>query len=783
MDTYKKLLFLAFVILMAKVSAQDEKFTLSGYVKDSANGEVLTGTLIAIPDQNVGAYTNEYGFYSINLPKGSYEVIFNYDGYFTKSKNVALNADVSLTIELSELDYQMEELVIQDEQLKANIEDIKMSTVSLDIQTMKKIPAFMGEVDIIKTIQLLPGIQSAGEGNSGFFVRGGTVDQNLILLDEATVFNASHLLGFFSVFNSDAVKDLQIYKGGVPARFGGRLSSVLDVHMKEGNSKKFKLTGGVGTIASRLTAEAPINKGKGSFVVSGRRTYADLFLKFSSDEELRKNKLYFYDFNAKANYELNKNNRIYLSGYLGRDVFKFGDQFSMDWGNITATLRWNHLFNDKLFANTTLIYSDFEYKLGISVDQNRKFEYDSRIKDYSGKIDFSFFANPKNTIRFGFQSIHYTFFPGVLKPGEESIFNESTIDKKYALESGIYLSNEQKIGSKLGLKYGLRLSNFNIMGKGTVYEYEAGQAISKETTTGTKEYSSWETIKSYWNLEPRLAVRYTLNEESSIKFSYNRMAQYLHLATNSSAALPFDLWVPSSQYIKPQISNQAAIGYFRNFKNDAIETSVEVYYKIMDNIPDFKDYADLLLNKQIETEFLFGQGTSYGLELFVRKNTGKLNGWISYTLSKSERKINGISNGNAYAAPSDRRHNLSIVAMYDLNKRWSFGATWVMNTGKPATFPSGSYMIEDNVISSYTERNAYRYPLYHRLDLSVTLNSKEKENKKINSSWNFSLYNAYGRKNPYTIGFRENEDNPGQTEAYKIYLFSFLPAITWNFKF
>ncbi len=767
-----------------------EKHTISGTLKDEADGEVLIGATIYVDEIKSGTVTNIYGFYSLTLPEGNYTVTISYIGYTPVTKQINLTEDIKLSMELQNASIAIETFEVTAEKEQKNVEETEMSTVTLQMDKVKKIPALFGEVDILKTIQLLPGVQSGGEGTTGFFVRGGASDQNLILLDEAPVYNPSHFLGFFSVFNQDAIKDLQIYKGGIPARYGGRLSSLLDIHMKEGNSKKMSVSGGLGLISSRLTVEGPIKKEKSSFIVSARRTYADLFLKLSSDTALRENQLYFYDLNAKVNYQLNENNKLYLSGYFGRDVFKFGNEFGMHWGNATGTLRWNHLFSNKLFSNFTLVYSNFDYNLGVP-EGTEAFEWTSRIIDKSAKADFTFYANPKNTVRFGLNTIHHTFKPGKVKSLDQSIFNDFILPDKYALEHAAYISNEQDITKRIRVHYGLRGSLFQNVGVDTSYTFD---------TSNPDVYQVQDTItnaggvfNSYFNIEPRLSIRYLLNEKSSIKATYNRMTQYLHQANNSTSSSPLSVWFPSSLLVEPQLADQVALGYFRNFKENTYETSLEVYYKKMQNTIDFRDHAELLLNKYLEGELRFGESYSYGVELLLKKQKGQFTGWIGYTYSQTKREISEINNGNAYFAPYDRTHDISVVASYDLNERVNISSNWVFATGQAITVPTGRFEYKGNVVPVFSDRNAERMPAFHRFDLSLTLYGKKWNQKpprkngkprwKYESNWNFSVYNVYRRQNAFSIVFKQNEDDPTVTEAHMIYFFEIIPSISYNFKF
>jgi len=772
----KQLLLFFSLILLTFSSTFASKYTISGYVNNSS-GEELIGATIYARDLGIGTVTNVYGFYSLTLPEGKHNIEYSYIGHETQSKEFVLNKNIKLTISLSESSKTLEEVIITAERKNENIVRTEMSTTKLQAKEIKKIPALMGEIDVIKTLQLLPGIQSTGEGFSGFNVRGGSPDQNLILFDEATVYNASHLMGFFSVFNNDAVKDLKIYKGDIPAQYGGRLSSLLDIRMKEGNQKNLEATGGIGTISSRLTLEGPIIEDKWSVLVSGRRTYADLFLLLSSDEAMKSTKLYFYDLNLKTNYKISDKDRIFVSGYFGRDVLKFSDLYSFDWGNYTLTTRWNHLFTEKLFSNFSFIYSKYDYEMQ-SGDDNLGFKWISNLEDFKLKADLNYYPNPKNTIKFGFEVIHHHFIPGVASSSISTSNITISMPESYALEYGLYLSNEHKLAEKLTLNYGLRGSMFQNMGNATSYNFDENYE-----KVDSAVYDRWDIFNTFSGLEPRLSLNYTLNQKSSIKASYSRTLQYMHLASNSTAGSPLDVWVPSSPNIDPQLADQIALGYFRNFFDNSVETSVEIYYKNMDNQIDFKDFADLMLNAEYESEFRIGNAWSYGAEFFIRKQQGKFTGWISYTLSKAERKIPEINDGKVYSSSYDRPHNISIVAMYDLTKRWNVSATWVYASGTPVTFPTGRYEQGNMIVPIYSERNGYRMPDYHRMDLSITLKSKEKPNKRMTSDLNLSIYNIYNRHNAWMINFSQDEDNPDTTVAELVYVFPIIPSLTWNFHF
>ncbi len=768
--------FLTLFFLLATLCSGAQNYSISGTVKDASNGEDLIGVLIGISEMpGVGTATNSYGFYSLTLPEGNYTIIFQSLGYQTRKERIELKGNLSLKAELKSAESELSEVQITDVRTNDNVRKNEMGVMKIDPKAVESVPVLFGERDIIKIFQMTPGVKSAGEGNAGFFVRGGSADQNLILLDEAPVYNASHLLGFFSVFNSDALKDVTLYKGGMPAEYGGRSSSVMDIKMKDGNAKSFGAQGGIGIIASRLTIEAPIVKDRGSFIVSGRRTYADMFLKLSKDTVTKESSLYFYDLNMKANYRINDKNRIYLSGYFGRDNFGLSDIFGFDWGNKTGTLRFNHIFNNRLFSNTSIIYSDYSYRFSFS-PSGSEIKFSSSIQDVNVKQDFSFFPNPNHKIKFGLNAIHHTFVPGEITSDIAS-FSDLKLTNKFALENAVYLQDDMSINERLGLQYGLRYSFFDYMGEGTAYTFDDEGNVLTST-----DYAQWQTIKTYGGFEPRLALRYDLEKNSSIKASYNRSLQYLHLLSNSTSSQPTDIWVPSSNNIKPQTSNQASVGYFRNFKDNTYELSLETYYKTMKNAIDYRNGANLFFNDQAEGELVFGKGRAYGVELLFRRQTGKLTGWVSYTWSRSLRTFDQINSGSEYPAKQDRIHDIAIVAMYKINDRVNVSANWIYYTGAAVTFPSGKYEIEGITVPLYTERNGYRMPQYHRLDVGVTIDAKTK-NPKFESSWNFSVYNAYARRNAYAITFQGNIDNPEQTEAVRTTLFRIVPSITYNFKF
>jgi hypothetical protein len=784
----KKLILFCLVCFALTANSQ-EKSTISGYVKDAKNGEALIGVTVYKKNSQIGTSTNAYGFYSLTLPKGQDTVIFSFVGYKTIVTPVDLTSNKTISLELSEEGKELEEVVVSSEKEDKNIKSMEMSVAKLDIKQIQKMPALLGEVDVIKSIQLLPGVTTVGEGASGFNVRGGNIDQNLVLMDEAPVYNSSHLFGFFSVFNPDAVKDVKLIKGGIPAQYGGRVSSILDIRMKEGNSKKLEVNGGIGTIFSRLSIEAPLFKNKASFIVAGRRSYIDILAKpllAQRQPDLKDAKFYFYDLTAKFNWRINDRNTVFASGYLGRDVFGAG--FKFNWGNSTGTVRWNHIFNSKLFMNMTAFYSNYKYELGFKDDgSSQKFEWTSNIINYSVKPDFTYYLNNKNTIKFGAQAILFTFKPGnAIITSQDGISNNISLDQQYGVEYAAYIDNEQKLSNRFTLQYGLRWSMFNYMGKGTKYTYR--DTIPNESRPLEKEekVASGETIKSYNNPEPRLAINYTINDRSSVKLGYNRMSQYLHIVSNTAASTPLDIYTPVTNNIKPLIADQITLGYFRNFKDNMFETSAEIYYKDLQNQLDYVDNADLLLNKYLESDLIQGKGRAYGFELYLKKAKGKFNGWVSYTLSRTERQVRGISNDEWFLSKYDRTHNVNTVLIYDLNKRFSFSANFVFMTGTPATFPTAKVEVQGYVIPYNTDnkRNNYRNTPYHRADIGITYNFKSNERKRWKSTLVLSVYNVYNRRNAFSIYFRNNPDYPVNTEAVRYSVVgSIIPALTYNFKF
>lgn len=772
----KPLLLLCGLTWFAFATAQaQEKHVISGNITAQKTGESLIGATIKVSNQRTGTTSNEYGFFSLTLPKGNYILEISAVGLARKTLEITLDKDVKLNIALEQESTSLEEVTVTAAARGRSLSSPQMGLEKLTIQETKNIPMLLGERDVLKTIQLLPGIKSAGEGNSGFFVRGGAADQNLILLDEAPVYNASHLLGFFSTFNSDAIKDIAVYKGGMPAQYGGRLSSVLDIKMNDGNNQDYSVSGGVGLISAKLNVEGPIQKDVSSFIVSGRRTYADMFLKLSHDTAVKNSRLYFYDLNAKMNYKLGEKDRLYVSGYFGRDYMKYQNRFGINWGNGTGTLRWNHVFNSKLFSNTSLIFSNYDYKIFVNIGANN-FNIFSQIRDWNLKQEFQWYLNSRNTIRMGVNSIYHTIRPGEITSSESSSINDQFLQRRYSWENSAWVSNNWKATDDLNFSYGLRATAFSVLGGGDFYNINADGKI-----TDTMHYKSGDFVKTYFNLEPRLAASYQLNNSASIKASYVRNVQNLHLISNSTTSTPTDKWVASTNIIKPEISDQVSIGYYKNLANNQYELTVEAYYKTMQNQIDYRDGANVYGNDAIETQLLYGKGRAYGIEWLFKKKAGRFTGWVSYTLSKTERKIDGINSNNWYNARQDRTHDVAIVAMYKLNKKWTLSANWIFYTGDAVTFPSGKYRVDDQVVFYYTERNGYRMPNYHRLDLGATLLLKQK--KKFSSELAFSLFNAYGRENAYTITFREAKNDPSRTEAVRVALFKMIPSVSYNFKF
>ncbi len=788
----KKISILFFLLSICVFS--QEKFTVSGTVYDNLNNETLIGVSIYFPEINAGTTTNEYGFYSITIPEGVYKIQVSYLGFTSILESINLNQKIIKNFKLKEESESLDEIVIQTDIEKINVKSPQMSVNKLTSASIKAIPVVLGEADIIKSIILLPGVTSAGEGASGFNVRGGAADQNLILLDEATVFNSSHLFGFFSVFNPDVIKDVKLFKGGIPAKYGGRLSSVLDIYQKEGNSKEFKVTGGVGLVSSRLLIEGPIKEEKISFLVGGRSSYAHLFLPLFDND----NKAYFYDLNTKINYRINTKNNIFFSGYFGKDVFGINNSFINTYGNQVANLRWNHLFSDKLFSNLSLIYSDYFY--GLTLDFVG-FEWDSGITNYNLKYDFNHYLSNTIKLSYGINNIYTKFNPGEIIPSRDDsgIVPEKLIDK-YANEFAVYIDAEHKITDNLTLQYGVRFSNFSRLGQDelNVYtdnnpviyneefkKYESAEAI------GTETYKRTDAIATFSNFEPRFSLSYLLDDDTSIKMSYNRMVQYLHLLSNTASPTPLDIWTPSGKYIQPQLLDQFALGYFKSIKEGDYSLETEVFYKDIQNRIDYINGANLVANNEIETVILNGQARAYGLEVLLKKNEGNFKGWLAYTLSKSEQQTlgrtdiePGINNGEWYSSAFDKTHDISINASYELSKKWTFNTNFLFQTGQPTNYPVGQYEIQGINVPIYDDnrRNSDRLPAYHRLDISATLTPDKNKNREWKGEWVFGIYNIYGRQNAASINFRRNQETM-RNEAIQTSIFGLVPSVTYNFKF
>ncbi len=765
-----------------------ETFTVSGYVKDGQTGEELLYAQISDYASNGGTTTNLYGFYSITLEKGIKRLEFSYVGYQSLVKEINLNKDIELNIYLEPASATLKEVVVSGESENASVEDLSISRIEVDVEQVKKLPALLGEPDVIKTIQTLPGVTTAGEGTSAFFVRGGSADQNLILIDEAPVYEISHLFGLFSVFNPDIIKNAELYKGGIPAKYGGRLSSLLEVTTRDGNARRLSGSGGIGLLAAKLSVEGPVVEDEMSFILSGRRSYADIFMRNSA--EFDGTTVQFYDLNAKLNWKKDNKNRFFLSAYSGRDIWNFDDNFKMDWGNTTTTFRWNHLFSDRMFSNLSLIYSNFAYFLEDS-DQADGFRWEASQREVSLKKDITCFVNPSWTVQFGYQGIYRRFSPAKISPhSSESIFKEAELEKHFALDHALYIGSEYEVSERLSIQGGLRFSLFQNIGESTVYQYTDPKDNINVEVVDSLKYGSFENIKTYSNVEPRFSARYLLDPTSSVKLSYNRMVQYVHLITNSTVPIPFNTWAPSSPYLEPQKADQIAVGYFKNFNKGTYEFSAEAFYKKSQDITAFADNANLVFNPHLSTEFRQGSGEAYGLELFLQKTKGKMRGFVSYTLSKSEVEIPTVNNDQPFPANHDRRHNLNLALTYQLSDKWNVGSNFTYGTGRPITLPTGKFVFDDYVVNYYSSRNGYRLPDFHRMDLSATYEPGKNKDKQFKNVWTFGIYNVYNRKNPFIIYTQKKQDDDGniigdgtETEARLVYLFGALPYFSWNFSF
>jgi len=784
----KKKAVLWLMLLVGFTSFAQKKVTLSGYIKDSLSGETLINATISLQGKTKGINSNQYGFYSITVDEGTYTFICSYIGYQPNIIQLNLTADKVFNFDLLPKTKVSEAVIVTAKKRDNNVKNAQMGKFTLPIEQIKSIPAFLGEVDILKTIQLLPGVRNAGEGSAGIYVRGGGPDQNLILLDDAPVYNTGHLFGFFSIFNSDAIKNVSIIKGGMPAQYGGRLSSVLDISMKEGNNQNFQVEGGIGLIASRISLQGPIKKDKASFIISARRTYIDALTKpfIKKTSQFNGSGYYFYDLNAKVNYKISEKDRVYLSGYFGRDVFDFKNNrqslnVNIPWGNATGTLRWNHVFNKRLFGNTTAVYNDYNFTFN-AAQNNFSVKLASGIRDISLKQDFDLYPASAHKVKFGAIYTYHKFTPSVASGRQDSIeFKPNNAQIKFAHEGAIYVQDDWEISDKLKINAGLRYSAFQQIGAFKIYKTDANGNRLDSTV-----YKKGQVVKNYGGLEPRLTLRYAFNDETSIKTSVTRNLQYIHLVSNSGTTLPTDIWVPSTYAVKPQISWLYAAGIFKNFKDNMYETSVELYYKNMQNQIEYQEGYTPNTLEDTENFFTFGKGWSYGAEFFVNKTRGRLTGWVGYTLSWTWRRFDKLNFGEKYPAKYDRRNDMSIVAMYELNKKWKLSATFVYGTGNAATLPQRFYIVGGVLTQEYSRINEYRLPSYHRVDFAAILTPKKNENRNWKSEWVFSIYNAYSRQNPYFIYFDQTGsplNNTLNIQAKQVSLFPIIPAVTWNFKF
>lgn len=791
-EQLKKIMFLAFLVAVPLLGNSQERFTLSGIISEASSNETLIGVSVVIPQLQTGTTTNEYGFYSISLPRGSYQFVISYLGFEEIVQTIDLTTNKKIDFKLSEQAEQLQEVVVQEDVERVDIRKPQLSVNGLKTKTIKSIPVVLGEADVIKSLLLLPGVTNAGEASSGFNVRGGAADQNLILLDEATIFNSSHLFGFFSVFNPDAIKDVKLFKGGIPARYGGRLSSVLEIFQREGNSKDTKLTGGIGAVASRLLIEGPITKDRTAFLAGGRASYAHLFLPLFDID----NRAYFYDVNTKISHRINERNSIYLSGYFGRDLFSLGDRFVNLYGNAVGNFRWNHLFSNKLFSNLSLIYSDYFY--GLELDFVG-FEWDSGIRNFNLKYDLKHYISDRLQINYGLNNIYYVFNPGKIQPNrEDSGIVAEQLTKKFANEAAVYVDLEQKLTKDLSVNYGLRFSLFNRLGQDELFAYENDEAVIFDQALGayreaepiaTLNPGRGANLSTFANFEPRISLAYSLNDNNAFKASYTRLAQYLHLLSNTSSPTPLDVWAPSGPFIEPQLLDQYALGYFKNIANGSYSLEVEGFYKDIQNRIDYIDGANLIANDAIERVILNGQARAFGLELLLRKNEGRFQGWLAYTLSRSEQRTpgrtpleTGINFGEWYKTPFDKTHDLSLFGSFELNKKWSFNSNFIYQTGQPTNFPIGQFEFQGLVVPFFGLRNEERLPNFHRLDIGATYRPKANEGKRFQSEWVFSIYNVYNRMNAASVNFRQNQDT-GRNEAIRTSIFGLVPAVTYNFKF
>ncbi|OQP57824.1 collagen-binding protein [Niastella vici] len=778
--------FLQMLLIMGGLQAQTGKFTVNGYIKDESSGEVLINATITIQPSGIAVMTNSYGYYSVTLPAGKYTMLVTYSGFKASQKEIELKGNTTVDVSMATAGKDMQEVVITGEKKLRRTNTVGMGIQQLSASTIKKIPAFMGEPDVVKALLTLPGVTTVGEGSAGFNVRGGNVDENLIIMDEAPVYNSSHLLGFFSVFNPDAVKNVTMYKSAFPAEYGGRTSSVLDIRMKEGNNQKYNVNGGIGNVFSRLSVEGPLQKDRSSFVVAARRSYIDVLAKPFLKESDRNSTMYFYDLTAKVNYELNEKNTIYLSGYFGRDVFGFGNQVKFKWGNTTGTFRWNHLFNRKLFLNTSVYYSKYDYSLKFKSDDDVQQGYDwtSDIQTYGIKPSLTWYASNKHTIKTGVNLIYYDFFPGKGVASSEGNKNEILLKRRYGAETAAFLEDTWKMNSKWQLQAGVRLNRYAYLGNTSVFYFRDTTANVRKPLDHVDNVTSKSPVKEWYFFEPRISLRYELQKNTFLKAGYTRATQYIHLLTNSASPTPVDLYFPSTNNIKPSLTDQYSVGFVTQLNKWPLEVSVETFYKKMQDLLDYIDNANLDLNQLVEADLLTGEGKSYGVEVEVKKETGKWQGWINYTLSRSLRRTAGISNNDWYLSRYDRTHVLNTCVMYTLNDKWSFSSNFTLGSGTPSTFPDSRLDIQGMGIpyNSTNKRNDFRLPAYHRLDVSATMQGRQ--GKKMKQEWVFGIYNLYAHQNAYSIYFQTNKDEPEKKEAVRLSIIgSLIPSVTWNFKF
>ncbi|MCK0131826.1 TonB-dependent receptor [Flavobacteriaceae bacterium F08102] len=788
----RRIYLIAFCGLWLSTSEAQDKYTLSGVITDAQNKEALIGVNLVIKELKTGTTTNENGFYSLTVPEGKYKITVSYLGFSTQQFEIKLIRDVHKNIALFESSEQLNEIVLVNQVEQLNLRKPQMSINALTAKTIKQTPVLLGEADLIKTITLLPGVTTAGEGASGFNVRGGAADQNLILLDEATVFNSSHLFGLFSVFNPDAIKNLKLFKGGIPARYGGRASSVLDIYQKEGNKEGFHVNGGIGIVSSRLLAEGPLKKEHGSFLLSGRSTYAHHFLPLFDIDNIA----YFYDLNTKLSYKLNRNNNITLSGYFGRDVISIANSFENTYGNTLVNIRWKHHFTNQLSSSLSTIYSDYYYGLYLNFVG---FKWSSGIQNFNLKYDLKHYLNDKLTLQYGFNSIYYRFNPGKVTPISKTTgINKLKLIDKYALENAIYVDTDQRINERINVSYGVRFSLFTRLGQDQLNIYDNNQAVvfnpelhlyEKGIPIGSENYSRSKALSNFENIEPRISLAYQVNNTSSIKVSYIRMSQYLHLLSNTSAPTPLDVWTPSGPFIKPQLSDQIAGGYFKELHNGKYTVEVETFFKKVQNRIDYIDGADLIANEAIEQVILNGKARAYGLEVLAKKNEGRFKGWFAYTLSKSEQQTPGrtidepgINDGTWYNTPYNKTHDISVTTSYDLNSKWQLNANFLLQSGQPTTYPTSQYAYNNLTIPNYGPRNKYKMPSYHRIDISTTFRPNPMKKTGIKGYWVFGIYNVYNRKNAASVNFR-TDAKTGSNEAVRLSIFGIVPSVSYNFKF